>query len=213
MKTWACIVEALIFLICCRLFWFFTSQSPHLRKSFKITVTSFVCSEYGTSVLRVASAMQTLGFHFRCSWKVQNEILLQKQKFHLRNWESCVPGEKTKKFVQQCKLKFSVLELLKMRIYFTVLVFLPLCHLRFVCPPPDRPTTSEGLPKRKALRQFVSFQETNTCFGSKGSISISVLNQFFKLSIVFPAAARPTSEGLPHSKSSFLKTNGFLFRK
>ena len=80
-------------------------------------------------------------------------------------------------------------------------------------PPPDRPATSEGLPKRKALRQFVSFQETNTCFGSKGSISISVLNQFFKLSIVFPAAARPTSEGLPHSKSSFLKTNGFLFRK
>ena len=78
MKTWACIVEALIFLICCRLFCFFTSQSPHLRKSFKITVTSFVCSEYGTSVLRVASAMQTLGFQFRCSWKVQNETLLQK---------------------------------------------------------------------------------------------------------------------------------------
>ena len=78
---------------------------------------------------------------------------------------------------------------------------------------PDRSATSEGLPKRKALRQFFSFQETNTCFGSKGSISISVLNQFFKLSIVFPAAARPTSEGLPHSKSSFLKTNGFLFRK
>jgi len=89
-------------------------------------------------------------------------------------------------------------------------LFLFLIYVLFVFPP-DRPATSEDLPKRKALRQFVSFQETNTCFGSKGSISISVLNQFSKLSIVFPAATRPTSEGLPHSKSSSPENKRFPF--
>ena len=170
MKTWACIVEALILFNCCRLFCFSTSQSPHLQKSSKITVTQLshcllarnlcVVSQYSGIVRKILLLQcKPWVFIFGAHEKFKMKCCSKNRSCIFVTEKVAFQEKKTKKLCNNASSSFQFRNCWRCESTSQILFFVSNSHLRFVwfflTPSPPPPKVFQ----RKALNNLSVFKK------------------------------------------------------